>query len=715
MDGPAITAARSHVSGRAAGLRRLAFKHWPAFCLLPFTFCLLLLAYQAPLSLTLPIGGDLELRRRDDDAPFLRGRNGTTPAGHGSEPADVLPDPDNPGATILWYEYLARSGGRPYRWTTDDTMFTVPGVGGGAWQLELLAGGQPTGAPTPSNWRLGDGPTLAVELPPGEPRRYRLLLPATASGDLRLHMATPPFAPPGDPRVLGIVLYEAQVSPLGSGPRAPAWPQIGWVALCVAGLYLAGRGLALGPRVSLALGVGAAVAAALAAALARPALTFFTPTLAGLALLLTLIAAVGHALTRPLAARDAEAATFARRVIALTALALALRLGGMWHPHALYSDSGLHANKLYALALGQVFQSAELPAESGGGQAPYPTGPYLLIAPGLLLIPAGRGLRVELMQAGAALLDSLTIPLIALIALRAGLGRPAALLGAAAYLLPITALESFAVGELANIAGQAMAMPFIALLALGWASGEQEEGAGRAARFVAPLAALCAGLLAHSGVTLSLGAWTAAAWGLALWGRVRGRPGPVDPLRLGLIGLAALALTVLCYYSAPPYLETLLDRVGGQDEAAAITTSAEASRPGVPALDILRDTALTALGLAPPRSRAWALPVALCLTALGGLALIWARRQPAAAGLRLVLGAWWLGALLTQGLLLIADQGLRWTMFLYPALCLSAGALLGELWGRGRAGKAAAGLILAATLGYGLFMWISQVRDYYHV
>jgi len=690
-------------------------------------FCLFALAYQAPFRLTLHIGGDVELRRRLDDAPFLRSRNGTEPQGHGVQPADLVPDPDCPGAEILWYDYVARTGERPYRWTTNDSELRVPGVGGGAWLVEVVAGrgGRPGDTPLPSSWQIGDDYAFTVELPPGEPRRFRLLVPATAAGDARVSFYTAPFTPPGDPRVLGFVLHEARVTSVGGGPRAPAWPQVGLLTLALAGVYVAARALDAGRRESLALGAGLALAGAAALALARPAVTLFTPTLAGLAIGGALLGLAVRALTARLQARDPARAAFARRVIALAALGLALRLGGMWHPHAIYSDSGFHANKLFALALGQVLQSAGLPAESGGGEAPYPTGPYLLLAPGLLLLPDGHAARVALMQAGAALLDSLLIPLIALLAVRAGLGRAAALLGAACYLLPITAMESFAVGELANIAGQAMAMPFVALLALGWlAQGDKGTRRGGDGRFFVALGALCAGLLAHSGVTLSLGALAAAAWGLGLLGRLRGRRGPAGPVRLALVGATALALTGLFYYSAPLYLDTLLGRLGGEPPAVAVAAApaaeecdqpVAAARPGLTPLSIVGETALTALGLQAPRSRYWPLPAALCLTALGGLWLLWRERKPGAAGLRLALGAWWLGALLTQGLLLVADQALRWTMFLYPALCLSAAALLGWLWARGRAGRLGTALILLATLGYGLYMWIVQVRDYFHV
>ncbi|MBX0326911.1 hypothetical protein K2Z83_04340, partial [Oscillochloris sp. ZM17-4] len=103
--------------------------------------------------------------------------------------------------------------------------------------------------------------------------------------------------------------------------------------------------------------------------------------------------------------------------------------------------------------------------------------------------------------------------------------------------------------------------------------------------------------------------------------------------------------------------------------------------------------------------------------AIGGLGLLWARRAiwPGAAGLRLALASLWAGALITQALLLVADQGVRWSLFLYPGLCLSAGPLLSALYARGRAGRAVALLALGATLAYGALVWLVQIRDYYHI
>lgn len=675
----------------------------PLIVLLPASILLWALAYQAPLRQVIPVGGDMELRRRFDDDPFLHGVNG-------AEPGDRVDDPANPDREIWWWELLGQTGGRPYRWTTADSSLEVPGAGGGLYTLELLAGGRPGGAPTV--WEAGPDLRYELTLPEGSPRRYRLLAAATTAGDLRLTMRTTPFSAPGDARELGFVLYEIRVARAGGPPAAPAWPQLGWLSLAVAGTFATALVAGAGGRGAAGLAALAALAAAAALAAHRPALTLFTPTLALLGALCAAASVCGLALARRFRREKALAAEMTP-VIALVAAACALRLAGMLHPHALYSDTGLQANKLYEASLGQVFLTAGLPSDAGGGQAPYPPGPFLALMPLQLIFPPGREARVLLMQAGTALLDSLTVAMIWLVLRRAGLGQRAALIGAACYLLPIAALESFSVGELANLGGQALALPFIALLASSTtrdntALGQPAQPA-RSLLASAPhtisVSLLFVALVAHSGVTLSVGALVAAAWGLALIARVgRRAEWPVRATRLSIVAAGGLALALLLYYSAPVYLGRFESRGGDPGGGMA------------PAI-ILAETARAMLGLAPPARRALAIPSLLAVAALGGLGLLWAgwSLRARAAALRAALAAWWAGTILTQGLLIVADQGVRWALFLYPALCLSAGPLLGSLWRRGWAGRWVAGLTLATIIAYGLTVWIAQVRDYYHL
>jgi hypothetical protein len=70
--------------------------------------------------------------------------------------------------------------------------------------------------------------------------------------------------------------------------------------------------------------------------------------------------------------------------------------------------------------------------------------------------------------------------------------------------------------------------------------------------------------------------------------------------------------------------------------------------------------------------------------------------------------------MLSLGLLLFANQGVRWQSFLYPALCLGAGPALAALWRRGRAASTLAIGLVVFLFWYGLAFWVVQIRDYLH-
>ncbi|MFV9503844.1 MAG: hypothetical protein AB4911_04680 [Oscillochloridaceae bacterium umkhey_bin13] len=671
-----------------AGLRQ-SRSAWLGMALLVAAAGLLWLsAYQAPLHLGLALGGDPATQRRSDDAPFLRGFNG-------SEPPDRVVDPAQPTQWVWWWDALAASGGRSYRWASRQAEVLVPGAGGARYVITALASGPPGGVI--SHWRAGPGLDYQLALAEGEPRRYRLLAAPAPGGDLRITMTTPGFAAPGDPRDLAFVLYELRIAPADTLLRPPAWPHLGWLTLAL-GALLTWVWAAGGLRLALILGLLASVGAAYSLAFTRPALTLFTPTVAALAVtgaLVTLAAYRAWSTRRP------------QRValVALVMAAWAIRVGGMIHPHAIFSDTGLQANKLFEASLGRIFLSTALPTAAGGGVQPYPPGPFLVLLPFTLIFPADHWGRILLVQLGTALLDSLVLAAIALILWRAGLGWRVALLGAATYLIPVTALESFTVGELANLGGQALAIPLIMLLALGVAA---PQGSSRFGLVLWPLlgltVAMSVALLAHSGVTLSVGAMIAVAWTLALVMALQQRKRAIGIVPLSLAAAGGLGLALILFYSAPIYLEALGNRGGG-----------DPSR-GMALGTIVAQTVLGLLGVIPPGRRAMAIPTLLSLIALVGLALVWVRRaaQPQAAALRATLIAWWLGTLLSQGLLLVADQGLRWGHFLYPALGLSGGVVLGSLWRRGRAGRTVVILSLTILLVGSLGRWIIHIRDYLH-
>jgi hypothetical protein len=690
---------------------------------LPALACLILLlwvlAYQLPFALHLAIGGDMALQRRDDDAPFLNGF-------HGSEPY----------SSQNW-RFWELSPGYTYRWTEPEARIVVPGVGQGRFVVSLLAqSGRATGAPT--QWTIGDSLIYGFVLPepPADLRRYHFLATSDARGDLQLQLNSRVYEPPGEPRALGFVLRDVQIRS-AQGWMMPAWAQLSWLMLSIA-LIAATSALLLPTRFSHAnaavrsgnlqaaiflrhvpalLAFGLALVAAYLLAFHRTALTLFTPTLAALTASCGVFGLAAWALKR----RLALSASF-MPIAALVILSFVLRLGGILHPQAMFSDARFNANNFLQVGLGEIFFTAGLPADAGGGEAPYPPGVYILLLPLQFLFANTIDGRVLLMQSGTALLDSLVLAMIAIMLLRAGLRMRAALFASACYVLPPPLLESFSIGEYANLGGQALAMIFVTLLACGLLQNQRTDHGSRITlptsyplptrstfdalcsplcALYSALAALILGLLVHSGVTLSLGLFTAAAWGVAVLGALRRRPSRVR--QLTLVAALALGFTIIAYYSAPIFLQAIAARGEGLSTA------------GRTPLQVLSDTALSLLGLAKPPARGNPIPLALGLVNFVGLVLLWRRRDTASAALRFTLLAWWLGMLLSLGLQIVAGQGVRWILFIYPALCIAAGYALDRLWQRGPAGRVAATLALASIIVYGLSMWVTQIRDYFHI
>lgn len=661
------------------------------------------LAYQVPLQVHLAVGGDSITHRREDDAPFLRGFNASEPARKGQSD---------------WWNLDA---GNSYRWATHAATITFPGTGGGRWHVTLVASsGRPDGTPAISTWTTGPEHSAALSIAPLT-RAYRLLATADAAGNVRLQMDTQSYAVPNDPRDLGFVLHDVYLAPLTSGPRLPALAQLGWLATTLALLYPLVRWLGLAPRLTLALALAYVLLTALLLATHRFALTLFTPALTGLALSGWLIACVfrtGYfALPSGLTTRAALRPRHYNNVMALVLLAFTIRLGGMLHPHAIFSDHRLNANNLLELALGAVYFTEGLPAEAGGGQAPYPPGVYLLLAPALLFAPPDIANRVLIVQSGVALLDSLALALIWFLLRQAGLGVRTAFLGAAGYLVPAPLLVSFSIGEYANIGGQALVLPALALLAWNTTrppaphSVERMHDPARGymrLRWWLPL--LCIGLLGHLGVTLSFGLLLVSAWGLGSVGLIqqkltanRGRNYfSVGALMRG--GILAVVIVGIVYYSAPTFATFFFERSAG--------SSGEKTGADTPLLSAVVDLVSNTFA---PYHR---LPPLLVVSGLVGVGLLWRAwpTRPALQGLAALLLAWWCGTCIALGLPLImgASQGVRWPHFLYPALCLGAGPGLAALWQRGHAGRVVATLILISTVSYGLRLWIEQLRNYLH-
>jgi hypothetical protein len=661
------------------------------------------LAYQLPANHTLHVGGDRGTRLREHDAPFLRGV-------HASEP-------ETEGA--VWYEHAEP----PYRWTQPEAEILLPGMGGGPWIMRVLIAPGPRSAPMSSTWQFGEAPPLAVTLAPGErPRRYHLLGSA-ADGAVRLRISTPPLDAPGDPRALGLVLHRVDVAPAGSPPRAPHAPTLALLAVAQLGGFALLRRLsnhtsaahgedATPRRQALFWPVNPQMVAATFIPLLgwlliahRAETALFAPALALLvwvcyllaALLRPLVGALSRAAGLALAPHEYETPAVA------TALAFALRMGGMLHPYAIFSDTGLHLNNLVGLssqvigvASGALFFSEGLPCEAGAGQSPYPPGPYLALLPGLLATGADHTAQRWMLQGGVALLESFGAVLVWLLLRR--FGRVPALLGAVLYAAAPPLLRSYSVGEMANLFAQALVLPLLVLLAL--------SDCPRIARRALLCGLLTLLLLSHTGVSISaaalVGAWV-GVYGTRRHADTQARRRGVGGVVLA--GAVAGAVALVLYYSAFGWL---FEERRVLAELQAALPAEQRCPPEKPLADKLQRWVVNFL-----LDERAALAGPLFLAGAGGALLLqWG--STARRSLGMVLAACWLGTLLSLGTLLGSDQAVRWQLFLFPALCLGAALAFGLWRRRGIAGRWFALASVAFLVWYAVSDWVRQIARYLH-
>jgi hypothetical protein len=545
-----------------------------------------------------------------------------------------------------------------------------------------------------------------------------MLVRPDSAGDITLRFNTPAYPGQGDPRTLGFVIYQATFTP-ANGLRLPALPQLGLLGATLALAYGAARTLRAPPRVTIIGAIVFAAGLAILLALLRLGLTIFTPTLLA-------IAAACYALTlvlRRIPLPDRRPTTDDRRpttddrrpttddesprtptpllpysptprpatAVTLILLAFALRLVGSLHPHAIPNDLVLNTNNLVAFTGGAVYDTESLPKESGGGRAPYPPGQYLVLAPLQLLLAPDNAAREVIVRSGGALLDSLVVGLLWYVLWRA-VGWRAALFGAALYLAPLPLLRSFWIGEHANIAGQALAMPLLVLLAVG------AHTLARPRVLAVAVALLSLAVLGHLGVTISLAFMLVCL--PVVWLVARNVRLPFGALIV--VGVAAALLAGLFYYSAFGHL--LVERLN----APAPPNSIEPPQSFSEKLNRI----VWALG----RPDNVLTPLMLGFGAAGIVALtrFSQRTRPALHPFVLLLLAWWGGVLLSFSLLIRSEQGVRWEVFLYPALCLGAGPALAAFWSRGRAGKLLVILALVFVLARSITFYISGIANYRH-
>lgn len=562
-------------------------------------------------------------------------------------------------------------GARTYRWARGNAEVLLPVGRTGSAIFTATMNAAPQPAEQPLAFAMSAGATLLRFEVPASVRSYHVLLPETAveAGLIRLRFASPTVTPAGDNRLLAVALDRVGVQPV-AGLARPALPlvlvQLALVAMAVALLRINGarpRAVVAGALAMTALLVGLNLGAR-----AWSGLGVWPLALVGA----TLVAA--SLVAQRLLPRDSSAeARFARWLWLISLGGLALRLIGVTAPGFEFNDLDIQSIIIGQVQRGEIYLFVGA-HEFGGGTTFYPTGPYLLALPLLLIQPQ----LPFALHSGAALLDACGPPLLALIARELQLGRRAALI--AAGLLAVLPIQLTALwwGFFTNIGGQML------VLLLLWLLLRHMRAPGRTSAALLFLG-FCLVALSHVGVIILTS--TAAAFTLGMaW--LRPRPAAAAWRSLLLAGLTAGVVCILFYLSvvaAPMFSATR----GVLSERSSLSAEQLAEHRAY-IVRILPVALWRGVGMLP------------FLMLLPGIPLILAcARRP--LGRAVVLG-WLITPFIFALIDYVNTLQVRYIYFLAPLCCLAFATVLDQLWAR----RAARPVVVAAVLliGWlGVFLW----------
>lgn len=640
----------------------------------------------------------------------------------------ALPPRDIVGEVVL-------APARTYRWSSDESRIVLPNLGRGAWTLDLGVvvahpNGQPVGA------RLFAGERLLAELPESaEPRRVRLLIPAEAvrDGTLELTLRANVYR---DPRPLGVLIADLTVAPAGSGV-AVALPPLGGLALALVAvlgafttlrLALGGPG-AGGGRQGLRWTVAGVAAATLLGGWAltshRFPSSFMLPSLAGLAIWSVLLVLAMRPLTGWLfraagVAPAAQAPTasaplqpglswerFLNLLLLLFILSYWLKAAGALFPYFVAIDVHWHMTRARWILNGDLpllygtsspLNETTMPtAEWGENRPVIPYSPWFhMFATVFAFSPLGMDTTANMFS---ILLDGTRVILIALIALKAGLSRRAALIAAATYAaLPVGfLLHSW--GNIPTGVGLWLTLLCNTLIFCCW------ERLHERPVMVTLSVLLLVTFLEYTVTGVFMGVFLVTLTALVWLNGLRGGPwaAATRPLRsLWLAAGVAIALALLIYYGqyilpileqTVPYMSTVFTR-GPESVGVERPPFGQYLWSFVPHLDYR---------IWPGDYLFYGLAIPVLFTLPGFIAL---RRRPVPW---LIFAAWGTVALL----FLLAGYRIsmvdKQLFYLLPVICVCWAIYAERLWARGRWGWLVVATILLYTLATALDQWVLRI------
>jgi hypothetical protein len=631
----------------SAGAWLAALLDWRPAALLALCAGLLVLCTQPPLRYDFEVGRGTG---PESDLPFLQGF-------HPAEPLENR---------------------QSFRWSkADEARIELPGVGrrGAILGLNVVSHrAQWDQSAPPTMLRLQPEETgtitFALRL---EGARYLVYLPPAALNDgaLRLGLTTAVWHKPGDSRdELGVAIGRHVTLATARAPGLVPPDRALLLALpaCLALLWAALRAMRFAPRPAALLVLPLAVGAPLLLLVDAPRLGFGSGWAIQFGLLTLLAALICAWGVPPLLGRLHAPAPpeLLRWLLLLIALSFALKYGGRLYPDSMPGDIQLHVNRYAKTIMGELY----VRAQHRGLPFPFPTGPYLLLAPLTLL-----GLDVRfLLQFSAGLFEASTVLLLYLIARRAlGSARLGVLAGAIYAVTSAGFMTSWFAFE-TQVAAQWFSIALLALLIWAWPRLEDRRV------WWAALVLLGLVFLGHIGLFINV-----ALLGLLAAPLLRLRARDARQRRaaslLLLVGLAATAFAALFFYSA--FADMIVAQVGGV--AAGGLNETTGRNP------IARATTLWVTWQGGLITHFGFFPVLLMVP---GLLVLGAVRRSAA--LMPLLGMTLLVSVSQAILPLITLSSIttRWLMFSAWVIAVAGAAGLTLLWRRGRAAR-----LISLTMG----------------
>lgn len=513
-----------------------------------------------------------------------------------------------------------------------------------------------------------DGQSIEVALPPRPGTRG-----VTVTFDV-----TPAFVPGGaDQRALGLALEGMALVPIDGRPRPPMSALLLSAGAVLAfGLALAALDVAWTWQLVVTLGVAAATAGALVAGRAvdgaypRQAAILIGSVGLGTWLVAALVDRVGRStLSAP-----------ARAVVALSAVACALKLLVLLHPSMPQGDGIFHAHRFEAVLSGRFYFTSIAP---GNYEFPYPILLYLVAAPFSALAETTAD-RMQLLRTVVTVADAVAGACLYWMIVRATRHRRAGLLAVAWYhLIPMTGWI-MTWGNLTNAFGQVL---FV--IAMAAVAGLPIDRSFRRWGVVAGLA--FGSMVSHPSACAILAIVLVVTAGLYWW-----RGGDLRPAAVGTalaVAVAAAAAVAIYYGWFVPLYVAQFTRIAGESGAGLASASPEWTMGA--RLEALPSMMEAYLG--------WPALV------FGGVGAWRLHRDADSARLTWLVAGWGGACLAFLVLAVVTPVEMRTHYALFPALATVAAFGTAWAWRQGAVMRVAAGAVMAAAVWVGVHRWTGLV------